>query len=182
MQASQSVNEAKVWKEGACIEGAMWSALPKTSRAWLYTADRVLTAEEQAGLRAAIETFLLEWVAHGQSLQASWRLEGGRCLVIALDERSPNATGCSIDTSVRWLQGLGEQTGVDWMNRNIVTYFNNNASKWVDVPLASFWAARKAGVVNNNTLVVNAVIMSKMECDPTLVCSFQSSWHEAMWR
>ncbi|MAI23029.1 MAG: ABC transporter ATPase [Crocinitomicaceae bacterium] len=182
MQASQSINEAEVWKEGECIEGTTWSALPSTSRVWLYTADRVLTAEEQDGLRAAIETFLLEWVAHGQSLQASWRLEGGRCLVIALDERSPNATGCSIDTSVRWLQALGEQMGVDWMNRNTVTYFNTNASTWEDMPLASFWAARKAGVVDANTLVVNAVVVRKVECDSTLVCTFQNSWHDTMWR
>jgi len=100
-------DKARVWQEEECIEGATWGSLPGSSRAWLYTADRVLKDEEQNALRAGIESFLTEWVAHGQSLQASWRLEGGRCLIIALDDRSPNATGCSIDAKVHWLQVLG---------------------------------------------------------------------------
>ena len=49
------------------MEGGAWGSLPGSSRAWLYTADRVLTVEEQNALRAGIESFLTEWVAHGQS-------------------------------------------------------------------------------------------------------------------
>jgi hypothetical protein len=148
----------------------------------LYSADRLLTDQEQAELPDAIEPFLSDWVAHGQSLRASWRLEGGRCLLIALDAVGPHATGCSIDAKVHWLQELGLQWGIDWMSRSIVTYYNADASTWQDLPLASFWAARKAGVVDDKTKVVNSVVSNKLECEPTLVCSFTSSWHEAMWR
>lgn len=182
MEASQPKSDVAVWMEGEHIEGEAWSSLPGDSRAWLYTADRTLTAEEQAALHDAIESFLSEWLAHGKSLQASWRLEGGRCLVIALDERSPHATGCSIDAKVHWLRGFGRQLGVDWMVRSTVTYYSADASRWTDMPLASFWAARKAGVVDDETLVVNAVISKKLECEPSLVCTFKTSWHEAMWR
>lgn len=176
------MDKTEVWKEGACVQGATWDSLPGTSRAWLYMADRVLTSEEQDALRKDIDTFLQEWVAHGQSLQASWRFEGGRCLVIALDERSPNATGCSIDAKVRWLQAFGQQWGLDWMNRNSVTYKVGDTLTWCDQPLASFWAARKAGIVDDDTLVVNVVISKKLECEPTLVVAFKQSWHETMWR
>lgn len=145
-------------------------------------ADRVLTAEEQGALRADIDAFLLEWVAHGQSMQASWRLEGGRCLIVALDENSPSATGCSIDAKVHWLQRFGQQWGLDWMNRNKVTYISGETSTWCDAPLASFWAARKAGIIDNETLVVNSVISNKLDSEPTLVVAFKASWHESMWR
>lgn len=164
------------------MEGEAWASLPEDSRSWLYTADRLLTTQEQEELRMAIDLFLSDWVAHGQSLQASWRLEGGRCLVIALDERSPSASGCSIDAKVHWLQAFGEQIGVDWMTRNTVIYYDVDASRWKDLSLSSFWAARKAGRITSETLLVNAVISKKMECEPTLVCPFQASWHEAMWR
>jgi len=182
MEASHPTNQSEVWQEGTCTQGATWDSLPGTSRAWLYMADRVLTAEEQGALRADIDSFLLEWVAHGQSLQASWRLEGGRCLIIALDENSPSATGCSIDAKVHWLQRFGQQWGLDWMNRNTVTYISGDTSTWCDAPLASFWAARKAGVIDDETLVVNAVISNKLESEPTLVVAFKASWHETMWR
>ena len=182
MDGIPTTDKAQVWQEGTCMEGGAWGSLPGSSRAWLYTADRVLTVEEQNALRAGIESFLTEWVAHGQSLQASWRLEGGRSLIIALDDRSPNATGCSIDAKVHWLQAFGKQWGVDWMKRNTVTYYMEEASAWSEVPLASFWAARKAGVVGEDTRLVNAVVSRKLECEPTLVCAFSISWHEAMWR
>jgi hypothetical protein len=48
--------------------------------------------------------------------------------------------------------------------------------------LASFWAARKAGVVDDETLVVNSVISKKLESEPSLVVAFKASWHETMWR
>jgi hypothetical protein len=181
MEGLPTTDKAQVWQEGACMEGATWSPLSGSSRAWLYTADRLLLNEEQIALSSGIESFLAEWVAHGQSLQASWRLEGGRCLIIALDDRSPNATGCSIDAKVHWLQAFGEQWGVDWMNRNTVIYFNEEASAWSEVPLASFWAARKAGMVNDDTRLVNVVVSKKLECEPTLVCAFSVSWHQMMW-
>ena len=78
-------------------------------------------------------------------LQASWRLEGGRCLIIALDDRSPNATGCSIDSKVHWLQAFGEQWGMDWMKRNTVTYYDEQASAWSEVPWHRFGQREKRG-------------------------------------
>ena len=37
-------------------------------------------------------------------------------------------------------------------------------------------------MVGDDTRLVNAVVSKKLECEPTLVCSFSTSWHEAMWR
>ena len=182
MKGTQPQAEAAVWMEGECVQGEAWASLSGDSRVWLYTADRLLTSEEQMKLPDAIESFLSDWVAHGQSLRASWRLEGGRCLIIALDENSPNATGCSIDAKVHWLQRFGQQWGLDWMNRNTVIHISGETSTWCDAPLASFWAARKAGVIGDETLVVNSVISSKLESEPSLVVAFKASWHETMWR
>lgn len=182
MKGTQPQAEAAVWMEGECVQGEAWASLSGDSRVWLYTADRLLTSEEQMKLPDAIESFLSDWVAHGQSLRASWRLEGGRCLVVALDEQSPQATGCSIDAKVHWLQALGQQWGIDWMTRNTVMFYDEVASNWQEMPLASFWAARKAGRIHGETEVINSVVSKKLECDPTLVCPFSASWHEAMWR
>ena len=145
-------------------------------------ADRVLTVEEQTALQAGIDSFLIEWVAHGQSLQASWRLEGGRCLIIALDDRSPNATGCSIDAKVHWLQAFGEQWGVG-LDEAQHRYLLQGRSQRVERSAAGIvLGSAKSGVVGDDTRLVNAVVSKKLECEPTLVCSFSTSWHEAMWR
>ena len=36
----------------------------------------------------------------------------------------------------------------------------------------------KSGMVGDDTRLVNAVVSKKLECEPTLVCSFSTSWHE----
>lgn len=186
MTDSRNAPKALVWLENEALSGPSWDGLPGESRVWLYTADRVLAKAEIGGLVQALEAFIAGWAAHGQSLQASWRLEGGRCLMIALDESSPEATGCSIDTKVHWLQTIGKQMGVDWMSRSQVIHHkadaNDEGSRWTESSLASFWAARKAGRVDGDTPVVNAVVMKKLDCMPGLVVPFERSWHEEMWR
>lgn len=170
------------WFENDTLDGALWSGLPDDSRVWLYTADRPLTENECEALGASAEAFVDQWVAHGKSLQASWRLEGRRCLVVALDASGPEATGCSIDAKVHWLHGLGEKMGVDWMGRNSVIHYNKVTSRWTESGLASFWADRKAGNVGDETPVINAVVGSKADCMPSLVRPFAESWHAEMWR
>ena len=170
------------WFENEATEGSKWSDLPDTSRVWLYTADRCLTVKECEALDASAEAFVKQWVAHGKALQASWRLEGRRCLVVALDATGPAATGCSIDAQVHWLKGLGEELGVDWMGRNSVIHYNRCVGRWSETGLAAFWMARKAGNVGEDAPLVNAVIASKADCTPSLVRPFSESWHEEMWR
>ena len=170
------------WFENEALEGSSWSDLPSTSRVWLYTADRALTEGECALLQASAEAFVDQWTAHGKSLQASWRLEGRRCLVMALDTSGPAATGCSIDAQVHWLRGQGEKLSVDWMGRNSVIHYNKVMECWAEAALAAFWAARKAGNIDHDTLVVNAVVATKADCMPSLVRAFSESWHAEMWR
>ena len=92
MTDSLNASEELVWLENDVLSGATWGELPTESRTWLYTADRVLKSEEREAFTQSIDAFIASWAAHGKSLQASWRLEGGRCLMIALDESSPEAT------------------------------------------------------------------------------------------
>lgn len=182
MTDSHNASKELVWLENDVLNGATWDGLPAESRVWLYTADRVLTAQEREALAQSIDAFIVSWAAHGKSLQSSWRLEGGRCLMIGLDESSPEATGCSIDSKVHWLQALGEQMGLDWMGRSQVIHYNATETTWVESSLPQFWAQRKAGQVGAETPLVNGVITNKLDCDPSLVVPFEKSWHEEMWR
>ena len=182
MTAPPDDSTALVWFYNEALEGAQWSELPGASRVWLYTADRPLTERECESLRDAAEAFVEQWVAHGKSLRASWRLEGRRCLIMALDVSGPEATGCSIDSQVHWLKGLGAEWGLEWMGRNSVIHYNVTTERWTESGLAGFWAERKAGKVGGETPVINAVVSSKADCLPSLVRPFGESWHNEMWR
>lgn len=158
--------------------------LPDSSRLWVYVADRILSASENERIAENLERFTEAWVAHGVDLTASWKLQGSRVLVIALDEGQAGASGCSIDASVQFMKRLGEKERpeIDWMRRDQVVYRNAGSPVWEESALSAFWMARKAGLVLDDTLVVNTLCSNKGEWQSQSMPSFQESWHNEMWK
>lgn len=89
------------------------------ARIWVYQANRELTQEETGGLVESLKAALEEWVAHGKPLTASGKVFYNRFVVIAVDESKELPSGCSIDTSVHWLQELGARLSVDFFDRSV---------------------------------------------------------------
>ena len=96
------------------------------SRMWFYGLEKPLTAPQAQGLKTLMDDFVGQWEAHGTQLAAAYRLIGNQCLIIAVDERLQQATGCSIDKSVHLLMEFGQQTGVDFFNRILVFTADNS--------------------------------------------------------
>lgn len=172
------------WMEGDLIASPQWDQLPGTSRVWLHCANRILMDEERADLANRLDDFLVHWSAHGKALEAGWKLEGGRCLMIGLNEAAAGATGCSIDKLSHFLQGFRgskQSLPLDWMQRNRLLYNKVTERQWSETSLAHFWAMRKALEVSDDDLVVNTVVQTKSDCEPTLVQRFELTWHAEMW-
>ena len=90
------------------------------SRMWFYGLQQSLTDEQAKILRGLMDDFVGQWKAHGAQLAAAYRIIGNQCLIIAVDERQQQATGCSIDKSVHLLMEFGQQYGLDFFNRMLV--------------------------------------------------------------
>ena len=102
---------------------------PDSSRIWIYTAPRPLTIEECEFISARMANFVAEWAAHGAKLNADFEILYKRFIVIAVDEGPQNATGCSIDSCVHELQKIGTELNIDFFDRMVVVYRdeeNNN--------------------------------------------------------
>ncbi|MCC6699924.1 MAG: hypothetical protein IT221_00265 [Fluviicola sp.] len=91
--------------------------LPDHSKVWLYQADRALTSTEKEWLQEVLTKFVAEWAAHGTKLAAAGEVVGDYHIVLAVDETAYGASGCSIDTSVRFIKGLGDELGINFFNR-----------------------------------------------------------------
>lgn len=172
------------WIAEQTLEGSLWNKLPDSSRLWVYVADRILTPEENERTAEILEQFTDVWAAHGADLTASWKLQGSRIVLIALDESRSGATGCSIDASVQCMQRLGqnEKPAIDWMRRDQVLHRNAGSMLWEESALASFWMARKAGLVKDDVEVVNVLCASKGEWEIHCTQPFHRSWHSEMWQ
>ena len=80
--------------------------LPDQARVWIYQASRPFSKEEKADITQEIQAFLKQWAAHGSDLVTSYEIPYDQFIVIGLNEEVQGATGCSIDSSVRFIQIL----------------------------------------------------------------------------
>lgn len=91
--------------------------LNSNSKIWIYTANRELTASENEYLQTQSSLFVLDWAAHGIGLKAEALVYKNRFLILAVDEAQANASGCSIDSSVKFVKTMGSELNIDFFQR-----------------------------------------------------------------
>ncbi|WP_194850346.1 ABC transporter ATPase [Nonlabens antarcticus] len=150
--------------------------LPEESRVWIYQANRTFTEDEIASLKPQLDSFLKEWTAHGQDLQAGYDLPYNRFIVLGLDQTEANATGCSIDASVHFIQALEKEFNIDLMDKMNVSFKNGPYVAYKD--LADFRKMAKAKSVSANTIVFNNLVQTVGEYKEYWEVPASESWHK----
>lgn len=91
------------------------------SRVWFYTTDRAITPTEAAFVQENLEHFASSWKAHSTPLKAKACMLNEYIIAFVVDQTTANASGCSVDSSVRFVKELGKELEVDFFNRmNVV--------------------------------------------------------------
>ena len=152
-----------------------FSALPDNSRIWIYQSNRKLSEEEIALINEKTTEFLTQWTAHGTDLEAGFEVKYSRFIVIGLNQTNASASGCSIDASVHFIQGIEKELGVDLMDKMNVTFYNGDfiAHK----SLADFKKMAKNRSVSPKTVVFNNLVNTKEEYQEHWEVPASESWH-----
>ncbi|MFM7194718.1 MAG: hypothetical protein ACKORJ_13675 [Bacteroidota bacterium] len=129
--------------------------LPGHSRIWIYPSDRPLTAVEQDTIASSLHEFCSGWKAHGNLLHTSFQIAQDHFIILAADEQTAEASGCSIDGSVRHLKQLGAQLRIDFFNRTLVPFFKDG--KVTLIPLTALKQAFQSGDLDAETLTFNTL-------------------------
>ena len=165
----------------------LFPSMPESSRLFVFTTDSSIAQSSSKTLLSNINKFLISWMAHGSPLSSSVMLISNRVLIISVDESSASASGCSIDSLTNFIKSEGVNSGIDFFNRNWVLFrdpisdSSNFTDDWTTEALHDFWARRKAGLINDDTQVLNTTISTLKEARLNLVQSFSDSWHASMW-
>ena len=154
------------------------NALSENSRIWIYQSDRELTTEEQSNLRSELEKFVSEWTAHNVALSGSFEVLHDRFIVIMIDESKTSASGCSIDKCFNFLKKMESQMNVNFMNRLLLAYKDQDAIKML--PKNKFEELLKAGQITEETIVFNNLIEKKSELKTKWQIPVKESWHKIM--
>lgn len=100
--------------------------LPNHARVWIFQSDRLLTDEEVHVLSQNGKRFAEQWRAHGKELTAEFEVVHHLFVVMAIDEDVENASGCSIDTFMRFVLEAEKQIGLTLTNRLCFAFEGKN--------------------------------------------------------
>src|SRR5215218_6424103 len=92
------------------------------SRVWIYQSSRLFSLAEALEIEEMVEAFCADWTAHGAGVKGYGNLFFGRFLVLMADESATTVSGCSTDSSVRFVKALGQQFNVDFFNRQHLAF------------------------------------------------------------
>ena len=99
-----------------------FETLPDAARVWVFGSDQRLNDEGTTKLLAAVDAHLADWKAHGVPLTVAREWRDGRFLVVAVDQSTVGASGCSIDGLFRVLQQLEQTVGASLVGGGRVFY------------------------------------------------------------
>lgn len=148
--------------------------MPDHSRVWIYQSTRPFSDSEKTLISAQLDEFTKQWAAHGQQLTATYSIELDQFIVLAVDESHHQASGCSIDSSVRVIQVIEQQTGLTLLDRSKVAFLNGG--KIGVEPFNAMKQAVENGVITEDTIVFNNAIQNAGEWKTSWKQPAAQSW------
>ncbi len=147
--------------------------LPQNSRVWYYQADRELSSSEISAVTLELQHNINSWVTHGMPMKGSFKILYNRIILISADVDYQSPSGCSIDSSTRWLKNLGEELKIDFFDRS-VGYFKDQKLEFFSV-----YSGKKlieAGAITEDTKLVNHQILSLESFDSEFYITAKQSF------
>ncbi len=149
--------------------------LPEHSRIWVYQSSRFLSSSEVEQISDLSSEFLLQWHSHGNALSAEIKLLNNLFLIIAVDEKTAPASGCSIDKSVRFIKDIEKLINISLTGRSTVAYFEKE-NKIVLIPYLELIQKIKSGEVNENQLLFNNLLSTISDFKKNRFQKIGESW------
>ncbi|GAA4270388.1 ABC transporter ATPase [Hyunsoonleella aestuarii] len=152
-----------------------FNTLTDESRVWIYQANRSFTDQELEEIKLKLDTFIENWTAHGSDLLSGYKIKYKRFIVIGLNQNLNKATGCSIDSSVHFIQQLEKDYNVDLMDKMNVSYKQGEFVAYKT--LMDFRKMAKDKAISKNTIVFNNLVANVAEFKENWEVPASESWH-----
>ncbi len=87
------------------------------SPVWIYLASRPLSEMEANDINRATSQFVRQWVSHGNTVSGYGGLLFNRFLVLSANAAIVSPSGCSMDSSVKFVQEVDNRYSLDLFDR-----------------------------------------------------------------
>lgn len=129
---------------------------------------------EALNMEPLIEAFCASWQSHGAQVQAYGNLFFGRFLVLMADETAAQVSGCSTDSSVRFVKELESRFNISFFDRTSLAFFIKDSIQVL--PMNQLAYALDNGFIGPETLFFNNVVQTKSELETGWIITLKSSW------
>ena len=147
-----------------------YSEIAKSSRVWVYQSDRILSDKEVVFIKQKLLAFCNEWKAHQAHLKSSYKVLHNRFIILLVDEEQKNASGCSIDSSVKVIKEIEAEFGIDLFNRTQIALEQEGKIFTLSIP-------EFKKVVKADTVVFNNLVTTKADLEENWKTVASNSWH-----
>jgi len=145
------------------------------SKIWIYQSSRELTDEENTLANRMLQEFVSSWSAHNIPLAAAGEIRFNRFFILAVDENKAGASGCSIDSSVRFMRSIEQQFKIRLFDRMSFAYHNGESIAVLDKD--AFSREIENGNIRNDTIVFNNLVRTRDELELNWKLPMAQSWH-----
>jgi hypothetical protein len=152
----------------------IFSSMSAESKVWVYQSDRAFTKEESLVIGTSIQAFVDGWVSHKEEVAGAGKLLYNHFVVLMADESKTGVSGCSIDSSVRFVKDLQQQFQVNFFNRFNIAWMENGEVKSASKDV--FEGFVRSGAISDETVVFNNTITTKADFDTKWKIPFRESW------
>lgn len=146
------------------------------SKVWIYQSNRKFSEQETLEIQSLLNDFVDQWTAHGAQLKAKAEVFYHYFIVLTVDQDVANATGCSIDSSVRAIKEIESKFGLDLFDRFNMAYKIEDEVHVV--PKEDFETLITIKKIGLETVVFNNLVQTLEEFEQKWEVPLQDSWHK----
>jgi hypothetical protein len=138
----------------------------KNTRVWIYQSSRLFTLSEALQLEEELKHFGENWLSHGASVNASCFLFFGYFIILMADEAEITVSGCSTDSSVRFVKNIEQSYNVSLFDRTNLAFIVKDKIELL--PLSQVNYAIQNGYISDSTLFFDNAIQD--------ISAFKNKW------
>ena len=148
------------------------------ARIWIYQSNKLFSNDQVKKIKDRIQDFLNSWTSHGNELKVASKIKYSHFIIIALDQNTSLATGCSIDKMVHFIKNLENEFAVRLLDRLDISFKINNEIFVAN--LKDFKHKILEKKIDNTTIVFNNLINLKSDLVYNWEIPLSKSWHKQL--
>jgi hypothetical protein len=155
-----------------------YKTFPDNSKVWIYQSSRPFDEDDVNFIKVRVDEFIENWESHGSLLKADFDVLHSLFIVVFVDEQSDRMCGSAQDRLVRLMKEMEQELEVELVNRMNLAYLKGSTAKVVK--MNDFAKLLNDGEIDENTIVFDNTITTKVAFDKKWKLPLKESWHKQL--